>query len=162
MNRALVVTLPSVGVTIVILPDFAPTGTTTVISLSLVIVGITVIAEGMAVAPPIMPGWDRFSVRDHLGGLWSCPVTVDNDVNAMALGERHAGVARSIDDLVFVKIGTGIGCGIVFGGKVYRGVAGTAGDIGHIRLDDYGPTCACGGSAVSRRTSAGPRWPATG
>ncbi|OXM53212.1 ROK family transcriptional regulator [Amycolatopsis alba] len=101
-------------------------------------------AEGMAVAPPIMPGWDRFSVRDHLGGLLRCPVTVDNDVNSMALGERHAGVARSIDDLVFVKIGTGIGCGIVLGGKVYRGVAGTAGDIGHIRLDDYGPTCACG------------------
>ncbi|MBB4689052.1 ROK family transcriptional regulator [Amycolatopsis jiangsuensis] len=101
-------------------------------------------AEGMAVAPPIMPGWDRFSVRDHLGGLLGCPITVDNDVNAMALGERHAGVARSTDDLVFVKIGTGIGCGIVLGGKVYRGVAGTAGDIGHIRLDDYGPTCVCG------------------
>jgi glucokinase-like ROK family protein len=101
-------------------------------------------AEGMAVAPPIMPGWDRFSVRDHLGGVLHCPVAVDNDVNAMAMGERHAGVARSLDDLVFVKIGTGIGCGIVIGGKVYRGVAGTAGDIGHIRLDDYGPTCACG------------------
>ncbi|RSD07754.1 ROK family transcriptional regulator [Amycolatopsis eburnea] len=101
-------------------------------------------AEGMAVAPPIMPGWDRFNVRDHLGGLWGCPVAVDNDVNAMALGERHAGVARSTDDLMFVKIGTGIGCGIVLGGKVYRGVAGTAGDIGHIRLDDFGPTCACG------------------
>jgi glucokinase-like ROK family protein len=101
-------------------------------------------AEGMAVAPPIMPGWDRFSVRDHLGGLLHCPVAVDNDVNAMALGERHAGVARSLDDLVFVKVGTGIGCGIVIGGKVYRGVAGTAGDIGHIRLDDYGPTCVCG------------------
>ncbi|RZQ64150.1 ROK family transcriptional regulator [Amycolatopsis suaedae] len=101
-------------------------------------------AEGMAVAPPIMPGWDRFSVRDHLGGLWGCPVAVDNDVNAMALGERHAGVAKSLDDLVFVKVGTGIGCGIVLGGKVYRGVAGAAGDIGHIRLDDYGPTCACG------------------
>jgi glucokinase-like ROK family protein len=101
-------------------------------------------AEGMAVAPPIMPGWDRFSVRDHLGGVLHCPVAVDNDVNAMAMGERHAGVARSLDDLVFVKVGTGIGCGIVIGGKVYRGVAGTAGDIGHIRLDDYGPTCACG------------------
>jgi predicted NBD/HSP70 family sugar kinase len=101
-------------------------------------------AEGMAVAPPIMPGWDRFSVRDHLGALLHCPVSVDNDVNAMALGERHAGVARSLDDLVFVKVGTGIGCGIVIEGKVYRGAAGTAGDIGHIRLDDTGPACACG------------------
>lgn len=100
--------------------------------------------EGMPVAPPIMPGWDRYPVRDELAGTWGCPVTVDNDVNVMALGERHAGVARSLDDLIFVKIGTGIGCGIVVGGRVYRGVAGTAGDIGHIRLDDYGPACACG------------------
>ncbi|MGA6163581.1 ROK family transcriptional regulator [Amycolatopsis magusensis] len=106
--------------------------------------GPVAFAEGMPVAPPIMPGWDRFAVRDHLGGLLHCPVAVDNDVNAMALGERHSGVARSLDDLIFVKVGTGIGCGIVLGGKVYRGVAGTAGDIGHIRLDDYGPTCACG------------------
>ncbi|MQA11478.1 MAG: ROK family protein [Pseudonocardiaceae bacterium] len=101
-------------------------------------------AEGMPVAPPIMPGWDRFPVRDHLARIWGCPVAVDNDVNAMALGERHAGVARSLDELIFVKVGTGIGCGIVLGGSVYRGVAGTAGDIGHIRLDEYGPPCACG------------------
>ncbi|MFE9751317.1 ROK family protein [Saccharothrix saharensis] len=100
--------------------------------------------DGMPVAPPIMPGWDRYPVRDELAGRWGCPVTVDNDVNAMALGERHAGVARSLEDLIFVKVGTGIGCGIVLGGKVYRGVAGTAGDIGHIRLDDFGPACACG------------------
>ena len=100
--------------------------------------------DGMPVAPPIMPGWDRYPVRDELAGRWGCPVTVDNDVNAMALGERHAGVARSLEDLIFVKVGTGIGCGIVVGGKVYRGVAGTAGDIGHIRLDDFGPACACG------------------
>ncbi|ONI80374.1 sugar kinase [Saccharothrix sp. ALI-22-I] len=100
--------------------------------------------DGMPVAPPIMPGWDRYPVRDELAGRWGCPVTVDNDVNAMALGERHAGVARSLEDLIFVKVGTGIGCGIVLGGRVYRGVAGTAGDIGHIRLDDFGPACACG------------------
>ncbi|MQA77957.1 MAG: ROK family protein [Streptosporangiales bacterium] len=100
--------------------------------------------DGMPVAPPIMPGWDRYPVREELAGRWGCPVTVDNDVNVMALGERHAGVARSLDDLIFVKVGTGIGCGIVLGGVVYRGVAGSAGDIGHIRLDDDGPVCACG------------------
>lgn len=100
--------------------------------------------DGMPVAPPIMPGWDRYPVRDDLAGALGCPVVVDNDVNVMALGERHAGVARSLDDLLFVKVGTGIGCGIVVAGRVYRGVAGTAGDIGHIRLDDFGPPCACG------------------
>ncbi len=100
--------------------------------------------EGLPVAPPIMPGWDRFPVRDQLASRWRRPVAVDNDVNAMAMGERHAGVAQSLDELIFVKIGTGIGCGIVLGGRVYRGVAGTAGDIGHVRIDEYGPACACG------------------
>ncbi|MGH3432765.1 MAG: ROK family protein [Thermocrispum sp.] len=102
--------------------------------------------EGLLVAPPIMPGWDRYPVRDELSRRWECPVIVDNDVNVMALGERHAGMARSLDDLIFVKVGTGVGCGIVVDGHVYRGVAGTAGDIGHIRLDEYGPACACGES----------------
>jgi glucokinase-like ROK family protein len=100
--------------------------------------------EGMPVIPPIMPGWDRFPIRDVVGRRLDCPVLVDNDVNIMALGERHAGVARSIDDLLLVKIGTGIGCGIVVGGHIYRGVSGSAGDIGHIRLDPSGPLCVCG------------------
>lgn len=100
--------------------------------------------EGMPVIPPIMPGWDRFPIRDVVGRRLDCPVLVDNDVNIMALGERHAGVARSIDDLLLVKIGTGIGCGIVVGGRIYRGVSGSAGDIGHIRLDESGPMCVCG------------------
>jgi predicted NBD/HSP70 family sugar kinase len=62
----------------------------------------------------------------------------------MAIGERHGGVAHSVDDFLFVKIGTGIGCGIVVGGEIYRGASGSAGDIGHIRVDDNGPLCHCG------------------
>ncbi|SEF82401.1 ROK family protein (putative glucokinase) [Thermomonospora echinospora] len=100
--------------------------------------------EGIPVAPPIMPGWDRFPVREAIGRELGCPVLVDNDVNIMALGELHGGMARSVDDFLLVKIGTGIGCGIVVGGGIYRGVSGGAGDIGHIRVDDDGPLCACG------------------
>jgi glucokinase-like ROK family protein len=100
--------------------------------------------EGVPVSPPIMPGWNQFPVREAFSAELGCPVLVDNDVNIMALGEQHAGIARSADDFLFVKIGTGIGCGIVVGGEVYRGVSGCAGDIGHIRVDDDGPTCACG------------------
>jgi predicted NBD/HSP70 family sugar kinase len=62
----------------------------------------------------------------------------------MALGEQHSGVAKSARDFLFVKIGTGIGCGIVVDGQLYRGVDGCAGDIGHIRVEEFGPTCACG------------------
>ncbi|HET6357106.1 ROK family transcriptional regulator [Streptomyces sp.] len=100
--------------------------------------------EGVPVSPPIMPGWDGFPVREALGQDLGCPVMVDNDVNLMALGEQHAGVARNVKDFLCVKIGTGIGCGIVVGGQVYRGVTGSAGDIGHIQVNAQGHPCACG------------------
>jgi glucokinase-like ROK family protein len=100
--------------------------------------------EGAPVVPPIMPGWNRFPVRDTLAAAVGAPVMVDNDVNIMALGEQHAGTARSVENFLFVKIGTGIGCGIVLEGQVYRGADGSAGDIGHIRIEDAGPTCTCG------------------
>ena len=100
--------------------------------------------DGVPVSPPIMPGWDRYPVRELLAREHGCPAVVDNDVNIMAIGERHGGVAHSVDDFLFVKIGTGIGCGIHLGGTVYRGVDGCAGDIGHIQVDASGPVCSCG------------------
>ncbi len=99
---------------------------------------------GVPVSPPIMPGWDGYPVRDAMARELGCPVLLDNDVNVMALGEQHSGVAKSARDFLFVKIGTGIGCGIVVDGELYRGVDGCAGDIGHIRVEEFGPTCACG------------------
>jgi predicted NBD/HSP70 family sugar kinase len=85
----------------------------------------------------------------------------------MALGEIHAGLARSVDDFLLVKLGTGVGCGVVVGGAVYRGMSGSAGDIGHIRVDDDGPTCVCGnvgcleayfsGAALARDATAAAR-----
>jgi glucokinase-like ROK family protein len=100
--------------------------------------------DGVPVSPPIMPGWDRFPVRELLTREHGCPAVVDNDVNIMAIGERHGGVAHSVDDFLFVKIGTGIGCGIYLAGEVYRGTDGCAGDIGHIQVDSHGPMCSCG------------------
>ncbi len=100
--------------------------------------------DGVPVSPPIMPGWDRFPVRELLTREHGCPAVVDNDVNIMAIGERHGGVAHSVDDFLFVKIGTGIGCGIYLSGDVYRGTDGCAGDIGHIQVDPHGPICSCG------------------
>ncbi|GLZ60305.1 MULTISPECIES: ROK family protein [Micromonospora] len=100
--------------------------------------------DGVPVSPPIMPGWDRFPVRELLSREHGCPAVVDNDVNIMAIGERHGGVAHSVDDFLFVKIGTGVGCGIYLTGEVYRGTDGCAGDIGHIQVDSHGPMCSCG------------------
>ena len=102
--------------------------------------------EGVPVSPPIMPGWNEYPVRDILARRFGCPVLVDNDVNVMAVGEHWGGVAKSVDNYLFVKIGTGIGCGILIRGEVYRGIDGCAGDIGHINVDPDGPVCACGNS----------------
>lgn len=100
--------------------------------------------QGLPSLPPLMPGWDRYPVQDALAARLGTPVLLDNDVNIMALGEHQAGVARGTPDFLFVKVGTGIGCGIVLGRKVHRGMSGSAGDIGHIQVDDTGPLCACG------------------
>ena len=102
--------------------------------------------EGMPVSPPIMPGWSEYPIRDILARRFGCPVLVDNDVNVMAVGEHWGGVAKSVDNYLFVKIGTGIGCGILIRGEAYRGIDGCAGDIGHINVDPEGPVCACGNS----------------
>lgn len=101
-------------------------------------------AAGVLRSPPIMPGWDRFPIRGVFAGEYAAPVFVDNDVNVMALGEHWGGVGRGVDNMIFVKVGTGIGGGIVADGRIYRGTQGSAGDIGHISVDPNGPVCVCG------------------
>lgn len=120
--------------------------------------------DGTPIVPPIMPGWDRYPVREAVGQELRCPVVLDNDVNIMALGELHAGVAKRVGDFLLIKLGTGIGCGIVVDGRIYRGVSGSAGDIGHIQVEEQGPACACGntgcleayfgGAALARQARA--------
>lgn len=100
---------------------------------------------GRPASPPIMPGWDDFPIREELAAEFGAPVWVDNDANLMALGELRAGTARGERDAVFVKIGTGIGSGLIIGGSIHRGVHGSAGDIGHIPVvDDINRPCRCG------------------
>jgi glucokinase-like ROK family protein len=122
-------------------------------------------SSGKPVAPPIMPGWDGYPVREALAGRYDVPVWVDNDVNVMALGEVQAGIARDHELVVFLKIGTGIGAGIVERGRILRGAQGSAGDVGHIQVtDDIGVVCRCGkigclealagGGAIARRATA--------
>ena len=102
-------------------------------------------AYGRPIAPPIMPGWDGYSVRDRLARHYDVPVWVDNDVNLMALGELRLGLARGEQDVVFIKIGTGIGAGLISGGRLHRGAQGAAGDVGHIAVvSDPAVICRCG------------------
>ncbi|GAA4166946.1 ROK family protein [Gryllotalpicola daejeonensis] len=90
-------------------------------------------ASGLPTNPPIMPGWNRFDVPGYLRHHFDIPVLVDNDVNILALGE-HAMTWPDATDMVFVKVSTGIGAGIISGGRLQRGAQGSAGDLGHVRV----------------------------
>ncbi|PCE16010.1 ROK family transcriptional regulator [Microbacterium sp. SZ1] len=90
-------------------------------------------SSGRPTNPPIMPGWDRFDVPGYVQRTFDVPVLVDNDVNILALGE-HATTWPHVDDLVFVKVSTGIGAGIIAGGALQRGAQGSAGDMGHVQV----------------------------
>lgn len=113
-------------------------------------------SSGRPINPPIMPGWDRYDVPGHLQQSHPVPVLVDNDVNIMALGERRRHLG-DVDDLVLIKVATGIGAGIVSGGVLQRGAQGTAGDLGHVRVpgaDDV--ACRCGNTGCLEAVAAGP------
>jgi predicted NBD/HSP70 family sugar kinase len=104
-----------------------------------------------------MPGWDAYPIRTFFRDIFTnAIVTVDNDVNVMALGELRAGAGRSHENFIYVKVGTGIGAGIVARGEIYRGADGCAGDIGHICADKDGPVCHCGNIGCLESVAAGP------
>jgi len=113
--------------------------------------------HGFLVAPPLMPGWENFRIRDFFQLTFPMAyVVVDNDVNIMAIGEQRAGDGIDINHFIFIKIGTGIGSGIVSNGKIHRGSNGCAGDIGHICVDKQGPICRCGNTGCLEAMAAGP------
>lgn len=103
--------------------------------------------SGMSVNPPIMPLWNRFDVPAWFQRRFACPVFLEKDANAMAYGEARFSHPDA-DDLLLVKIGTGIGSGLIRDGALYRGADGAAGDLGHIPMtlpgEDDGPLCKCG------------------
>lgn len=113
-------------------------------------------STGQPVNPPIMPGWDRFDVPGWVRQHLDVPVLVDNDVNMMALGERST-AWPSVDHLMFVKVATGIGTGIISGGALQRGAQGIAGDIGHIRVARGAEVpCHCGNMGCLEALASGP------
>jgi predicted NBD/HSP70 family sugar kinase len=113
-------------------------------------------STGRAINPPIMPGWDRYDVPAHVQRAFKVPVLIDNDVNIMALGEQHAHLPH-IQDLVFIKVSTGIGAGLISGGELQRGAQGTAGDLGHVRVVRAdGVICRCGNEGCLEAIAAGP------
>lgn len=112
--------------------------------------------SGRPVNPPIMPGWGGFDVPGWVNERLGVPALVDNDVNILALGE-HALAFPDANDLLFVKIATGIGSGIISGGTLQRGAHGSAGDIGHVRIRrGDGVACSCGNYGCLEALASGP------
>jgi len=136
-----------------------------VLSIGIGVPGPVDFMKGVLVSPPIMPGWEKHPIRERMRESFPrATVVVDNDVNVMALGELRSGAGKDSSNFLFVKVGTGIGCGIVAHGEIYRGTDGSAGDIGHIQADRDGPVCHCGnvgcieamasGKAIARQALA--------
>lgn len=88
--------------------------------------------------------WSNVPLRDKWQQLFNVPVIVENDANAAALGEQMIGVARQVDNFVYLSAGVGLGGGLIIGGKLYGGVGGFAGEVGHMTLEPNGPRCNCG------------------
>lgn len=112
-------------------------------------------STGRPINPPIMPGWDRFDIPAAIRTSFNAPVLVDNDVNIMALGELSTSW-EGVTDLIFVKVATGIGAGIISGGTLRRGANGAAGDIGHVALARAADTpCPCGNRGCLEAVASG-------
>ena len=112
-------------------------------------------ATGKPTSPPIMPGWDGFDVPAHLRRTFDVPILVDNDVNAMVLGE-HDMVYPDAEHMVFVKTATGVGAGIIGEGQLQHGAQGAAGDLGHVAVPDGDQTpCTCGNLGCLEAVASG-------
>ena len=111
---------------------------------------------GVVLNPPNLPCWRGFPLAEKIRARCSVPVIVDNDANAAALAETRWGAARGFKYVFYATIGTGIGTGIVFDGRIYHGHTGAAGEGGHVSIDYRGPVCHCGKRGCIEILAAGP------
>ena len=113
-------------------------------------------AAGRTVDPPVMPGWNGISLSEGFPAF-EAPVVVDNDANVAALGEYWTNWRHQVDDLLYAKLGTGIGCGIILGGVLQRGALGASGELGHIGVstDDPPLRCRCGNLSCLETVASG-------
>ncbi|WP_413733440.1 ROK family protein [Sodalis sp. RH21] len=111
--------------------------------------------RGCVVGPSILPGWDEFDIAAFLQTRFTAPVYVENDVNLMTIYEHRHNFPQ-VNEMFFIKVGTGIGSGIITGGRIFRGARGAAGDIGHIQFaGDCAPLCRCGKFGCVEARAAG-------
>ncbi len=113
-------------------------------------------ATGVVWAAPNLPGWTNVPLRRMVQDRVGLPCEVENDANAASLAEQWMGAGRGAASLVLLTLGTGIGGGIVLGGKVWHGFGGVAGEIGHMSINPDGPRCNCGGRGCIEAYASAP------
>jgi len=113
-------------------------------------------AHGRVILSHHVPGWEDTPLRDQLEHEFGAPASVDNDANVAALGESKLGAGRDCASLLYVTVSTGVGGGLVIGGKIYNGADAMAGEIGHTICDPRGPVCICGRRGCVEAMACGP------
>jgi len=106
--------------------------------------GIIYMGEGKIRESPNLPDWNDYPIRDEIEQRLGTRVILENDANAAALGEKWMGLGREVDSLAMLTLGTGVGGGIVINGRIWHGMLGMAGELGHITVKPDGPPCGCG------------------
>jgi glucokinase len=106
--------------------------------------GIIDLQTGMVRESPNLPDWAEYPVRNEIEERLGTRVLLENDANAAAFGEKWLGAARDVDDMAMFTLGTGVGGGLVLGGKIWHGMTGMAGEVGHITVEREGQACGCG------------------
>ena len=113
-------------------------------------------STGLILNPPNVPCWRNFPLADEISRKYKVPVKVDNDANAAALAEALWGAGRGYRNIFYATLGTGIGTGIIFDGRIYHGRTGAAGEGGHVSVDYRGPLCGCGKPGCIEVFASGP------
>ncbi len=122
--------------------QFASSGTLCGIGIG--VPGIIDIGTGFLRESPNLPGWADYPVRDEIERRLGTRVVLENDANAAALGEKWLGAGVTVENLAMLTLGTGVGGGLILGGRIWHGMTGMAGELGHFSVQPDGPGCGCG------------------
>jgi glucokinase-like ROK family protein len=123
--------------------DFIKARNSHLLGIGVGVPGLVDVSSGfLRVAPNLH--WDNIPIRDILAKHFDCPIYVENEANAAALGEYYFGATQNVKDFIYLSAGVGLGSGIIIGGKLFRGMSGYAGEAGHMTLDVNGELCGCG------------------
>jgi glucokinase len=119
-------------------------GNATLLGVGIGVPGIIDIETGMVRESPNLAGWSDYPVRSEIEKRLAAPVILENDANVAALGEKWLGAGRHVGDMAMLTLGTGVGGGLVLGGKIWHGMTGMAGEFGHMTVEPEGQQCGCG------------------